>query len=261
MCACSGLAMFFTALNCQHTVPFAVLRCTTTRPLPLGSPLTPASLTPFSFADTTGLIDCPEASATMGSASATSAEARTIRMVPPLSRRNGFIRPRKPCGRLKPTYGSQRIGDCSPGGGGVPEPEGEADHADRRDRGRDRRGDGAQRERPAVARGHDRHGDSGEERENDERSNGERLRRDRGEQEDTDPGASTHPVDEADSERTGWGADRVAMGTIRVWVRMEVEVAMAPTDEQPEREEDDQRADGGLGALVEALGEVAAGDK
>ena len=39
------------------------------------------------------------------------------------------------------------------------------------------------------------------------------------------------------------------------------EVAVAPADEQPDREEDDQRRDGGLGALLDALREVALGEE
>ena len=39
------------------------------------------------------------------------------------------------------------------------------------------------------------------------------------------------------------------------WMRVQVEVTVAPADEKPDREEDDQRRDGGLGALLHALGQ------
>ena len=44
-------------------------------------------------------------------------------------------------------------------------------------------------------------------------------------------------------------------------VGVEVEVPVTPADEQPDREEDDERRNGGLGALLEPLGEVALGEQ
>src|SRR5712691_6672333 len=80
MCACVGLAIPVTPLKLQHTVPFDVLRCTTARPLPSGSPFG-TSLAPFIFAETTGLIELPAASASAGTTSATSARASSVRML------------------------------------------------------------------------------------------------------------------------------------------------------------------------------------
>jgi hypothetical protein len=40
-------------------------------------------------------------------------------------------------------------------------------------------------------------------------------------------------------------------------MRVEIEVAVPPADEEPDGEEDDQRRNCGLGPLLEPLGEVA----
>ena len=72
------------------------------------------------------------------------------------------------------------------------------------------------------------------------------VRRRRGrEEEDADPGAAAHPVYEADPE----GGERRARRVATVLRRM----AMA--DEQPQGQEDDQRADGRLRSALHRLGQ------
>ena len=62
-------------------------------------------------------------------------------------------------------------------------------------------------------------------------------------------------MDEADPEGAERRPHRVAMVLVLVGVRVQVEVAVPPAHEQPDREEDDQRRDGGLRALLQALGQ------
>ena len=62
-------------------------------------------------------------------------------------------------------------------------------------------------------------------------------------------------MDETDPEGAERRPHRVVMVLVLVGVRVQVEVAVPPADEQPDREEDDQRRDGGLGALLQALRE------
>jgi len=64
-------------------------------------------------------------------------------------------------------------------------------------------------------------------------------------------------VNEPDGERTGRSANRMPMVLLGVQVGVKVEVAVAPTDEQAEREKDDESRDGRLSTLLESLREVA----
>ena len=61
----------------------------------------------------------------------------------------------------------------------------------------------------------------------------------------------TSPIPNAPSGR----ADRMVMVLVLVGVRVQVEVAVPPADEEPERQEHDQRGDGRLGALLHPLGQ------
>ena len=56
---------------------------------------------------------------------------------------------------------------------------------------------------------------------------------------------------------------RTGVAVVALGMRMsvEVEVPVPPADEQAQREEDDERRDGGLGALLHALGQVALGEE
>ena len=148
-----------------------------------------------------------------------------------------------------------------PGRGRVPEAEREAQRAEHRDERRRCGRDRPRREREPEADGHDRHRDGGEEREQEERGDGDGLRRDRREEKDTDAGASAHAVDEPDPERAGRSANRVPVIALGMRMRVKVEVAVPPADEQPQREKDDERGDGRLGAVLESLREVALGEE
>ena len=94
-----------------------------------------------------------------------------------------------------------------------------------------------------------------------ERGHGHRLRRNRREEQDPDAGAPADAVDEADPERAQRRPHLVAMLLLGVRMRVQVEVAVSPADEETKREEDDQRGDGGLRALLDPLGKVALGEE
>ena len=66
MCAAVGLPMPLTFLKSQQTRPFAALRWRRAIPEPAAGPFVGASALPVSFADTTGLIAVPPASARAG---------------------------------------------------------------------------------------------------------------------------------------------------------------------------------------------------
>ena len=66
---------------------------------------------------------------------------------------------------------------------------------------------------------------------------------------------------EPDAERTEGRPDPVTMLLLGVRVRVEVEVPVPPADEEADGEEDDERRDGRLGPLLEALGQVALGEQ
>ena len=102
----------------------------------------------------------------------------------------------------------------------------------------------------------DRHRDRGEEREHDERGtatdvDGIAARR-RTPTPALPPVPWTSPMPKAPS-----GVRTVCVVLVLVRVRVKVEVPVPPANEQAEREEDDQGGDGCLGALLDALREVA----
>ena len=83
------------------------------------------------------------------------------------------------------------------------------------------------------------------------------LVRDRRQEQQPDARASAHAVDEADAERTERRPDGVPMALLRVRVRVQVEVPVAPADEEPHGEEDDESCNSRLRALLQPLGQVA----
>ena len=76
-------------------------------------------------------------------------------------------------------------------------------------------------------------------------ADGDRLRRDRCEEQDADACAPADAVDEADPECAERGAYLMAMLLLGVRMGVEIEVAVTPTDEEADCEEDDEDGDGG----------------
>jgi hypothetical protein len=108
MWAAFGFAMPVTPLKSQQVVPLLALKWTMTRPFPLGSPFTGVSFAPLSFAETTGLIAWPPASARVGTSMAAIASVSVMSLrkslpssTAPGGARLSRIRPRKACERLK----------------------------------------------------------------------------------------------------------------------------------------------------------------
>ena len=158
-----------------------------------------------------------------------------------------------------PRRGLERIGREAPGRRRVPEAEGEAGRAERRGGRRDGSARPSRRHHRAEPRRHDRHRDRREEREHEERGDGHLTRRDRCEEQDADTRAAAHPVDQADPEGRMRRTDRmVVIGAVLVGPR---EGPVAPSHEQADREEHDQRGDRGLRTPLDGVGEVALGDQ
>ena len=104
--------------------------------------------------------------------------------------------------------------------------------------------------KPVVTR---RHRDRREEGEHDERGARHECGGDGGQDQDAHPRAAARAVHEPDPKRTERRADGMPVVLVRVWMGVHVEVAVLPADEEPDREEHDQRCHGGLGALLHAL--------
>ena len=79
------------------------------------------------------------------------------------------------------------------------------------------------------------------------------VRGDRRQDQDADAGAAAGAVHETDPEGAERRADGMPVLLVLVRMSVQVEVAVPPADEEPDREEHDQRRHRGLGALLHAL--------
>ena len=151
--------------------------------------------------------------------------------------------------------GLQRVGDEAPDGDRVPDAEGEAGHPDHGRDAVERRATGADESvipKPVVTIVIETAVNSARTTSATQATVVEGIAaRMRTPTPALPPMPWTSPIPKAPSG----SPHRVLVVLVLVDVGVQVEVAVAPADEQPEREEHDQRRDGGLGALLHALGQ------